>query len=61
MSHEQNKGLVEALTNCVAECNHCATACLDEKDVNMLGDFVLAEVEWTLYHSPDNFVYNNFL
>jgi hypothetical protein len=36
MSHEKNHGLIEALNNCAAECNHCATACLDEADVKML-------------------------
>jgi len=36
MSHEQNRGLVDALAKCIAECNHCVTACLDEQDVKML-------------------------
>src|SRR5215211_2757798 len=36
MSHEQNQGLIDALAKCAAECNHCATACLDEQDVKML-------------------------
>lgn len=36
MSHVQNQGLLDALNNCAAECNHCATACLDEQDVKML-------------------------
>lgn len=36
MAHEQNKQLMDALTNCAAEGNYCATACLDEDDVKML-------------------------
>lgn len=28
--------LLEALQNCITECNHCATACLNESDVKML-------------------------
>jgi len=36
MSHEHNRKLIEVLANCAAECNHCATACLEEKDVSML-------------------------
>lgn len=36
MAHEQNKELLEALTNCAAECNHCAIACLAEQDSKML-------------------------
>ena len=36
MSHKQNHELMEALAKCAAECNHCATACLNEPDVEML-------------------------
>ena len=36
MAHQQNKSLLAALSNCGAECNHCATACLDEQDVKKL-------------------------
>lgn len=36
MAHEKNQELMNALNNCAAECNHCATACLDEEDVKML-------------------------
>jgi hypothetical protein len=44
MSREQNKGLFEALTNCAAECNHCATACLDEEDVKMLARCIKLDI-----------------
>ena len=36
MSHEHHTQLIAALNNCATECNHCATACLDEPDVQML-------------------------
>ena len=36
MAHERNSQLLNALNNCVAACNHCATACLEEEDVKML-------------------------
>ena len=36
MAHEKNLALLNALNNCATECNHCATACLDEQDVKML-------------------------
>jgi len=36
MAHQENKELLDALANCIAECNHCATACLNEQDVKML-------------------------
>ena len=36
MAHEQNRRLIDTLANCVAECNHCMNACLEEDDVKML-------------------------
>ena len=36
MAHEQNRKLIEILANCAAECNHCASACLEEYDVSKL-------------------------
>ena len=36
MEHENNKFLIDALNDCAAACNHCATACLDEEDVKMM-------------------------
>ena len=36
MSHKQNQRLIDALAKCVAECNHCAIACLQEQDVKMM-------------------------
>jgi len=45
MSHEQNQGLIEALAKCAAECNHCATACLDEQDVKMLARCIKLDID----------------
>ncbi len=36
MSHEQNKELIRQLNECAAECNHCATACTEEQDAQIL-------------------------
>jgi len=45
MAHEQNKQLLDALYNCAAECNHCATACLDEQDVKMLAKCINLDID----------------
>lgn len=45
MAHEQNKQLLDALSNCAAECNHCATACLDEQDVKMLARCIKLDID----------------
>ncbi len=45
MAHEKNKQLLEALNNCAAECNHCATACLKEKDVKMLARCIRLDID----------------
>ncbi len=34
--HQQNQSLLTALADCVAACEHCATACLSEEDVKMM-------------------------
>lgn len=34
--HTQNKTLLTALADCMAACEHCATACLGEADVKMM-------------------------
>jgi len=31
------------------------------KDVFLLGDFNLPDIDWFYYHSPDNMIYNSFL
>lgn len=45
MSHQQHKALLDALNNCIAECNHCTTACLDEQDVNMLAKCIKLDID----------------
>jgi len=36
----KNAKLIEALNNCVAHCNYCADACLDEDMVKMMVDCI---------------------
>jgi hypothetical protein len=45
MSHNQNQSLINALRNCAVECNHCATACLDEQDVKMLSTCIKLDID----------------
>lgn len=45
MSHEQHKKLLDALHACAIECSHCATACLDESDVQMLARCIRLDVD----------------
>lgn len=33
MPHEQNQACIAACSTCAVECEHCATACLNEPDV----------------------------
>lgn len=45
MPHQENKKLLDALTRCAAECDHCATACLDETDVKMLSRCIRLDID----------------
>lgn len=36
MSHEQHQSMINAIYDCVTECNHCTSACLEEQDVQAL-------------------------
>ncbi|HLV40704.1 MAG TPA: four-helix bundle copper-binding protein [Brumimicrobium sp.] len=36
----RNKQLISALENCIIHCNHCADACLDEKNVSHMVDCI---------------------
>ena len=45
MSHEQHHQLIAALNNCVAECNHCAAASLDEQDIKMLSKCIKLDID----------------
>lgn len=45
MAHENNRELLDALNRCAEECNHCATACLDEQDVKMLSRCIKLDID----------------
>lgn len=45
MSHEHHPQLIAALNKCAAECNHCASACLDEQDVKMLAKCIKLDID----------------
>ncbi len=45
MNHEHHPQLIAALNNCAAECNHCATVCLDEQDVKMLAKCIKLDID----------------
>ena len=45
MSHEQNQTLIDAMTNCAAECNHCVAACLEEEAVTMLARCIKLDID----------------
>ena len=34
--HQQNQALLQALAACAAACEHCASACLQEEDMQMM-------------------------
>jgi Domain of Unknown Function (DUF326) len=34
--HQQNQNLLNALNACIAACEHCATSCLQEQNVQMM-------------------------
>lgn len=36
MPHTENQKLIDALNACALDCEHCASQCLDEDDVDML-------------------------
>ena len=36
MSHEKYQDCIDACNACLTECEHCSTACLQEKDIKML-------------------------
>lgn len=36
MSHEKFQSCIDACYDCAAECKHCETACLEEKDIKEL-------------------------
>lgn len=36
----ENINLIKILSNCIASCNHCADACLDEDNIPMMVDCI---------------------
>ena len=45
MSHEHHHQLIATLHNCASECNHCATACLNEQDVKMFAKCIKLDID----------------
>lgn len=45
MAHIENKELLEILHECMATCNHCFDACLQEENVKMMADCIRLDVE----------------
>ena len=45
MSHKKHQKTIQLLNDCVAECNHCTTACLDEQDVQMLSKCIKLNID----------------
>lgn len=34
--HKEHQSIIQEINNCAAECNHCFSECLNEKDVAMM-------------------------
>ncbi|ALS76374.1 ferredoxin [Planococcus rifietoensis] len=45
MAHEQHQQLLETLHDCMAACNHCFDACLQEDDVKMMAGCIRLDRE----------------
>lgn len=43
MSHLQNQSLLNTLNECIAACNHCATACLEEENFKMMAQCIKSD------------------
>ena len=41
----RNAPLLKILYDCVSECNHCASACLEEKDMKLMKDCILLDLD----------------
>jgi len=51
MSHENFSACIGACVECANECEHCATACLNEKDVAKLAQCI--EIERYCDHASE--------
>lgn len=40
MTHERHQAALQALYDCLAACEHCASSCLAEQDVQMLAECI---------------------
>lgn len=40
----KNQNLIDALNSCIAACNYCASACLDEENVKMMADCIRTDI-----------------
>ena len=45
MSHETMRSCIDACNECALECEHCATACLNEQDVKVLARCIALDLE----------------
>lgn len=45
MDQQNRTDLLAALHKCADECNHCATACLQEQDVKMLAKCISLDID----------------
>jgi hypothetical protein len=45
MSHEAMRSCIDSCNECALECEHCATACLNEEDVKMLTRCITLDLE----------------
>jgi len=45
MAHQQFASCIEACDQCAADCNHCATACLQEPDVKMMARCIALDID----------------
>jgi len=45
MNYHDYKACIDACLNCAALCNHCASSCLQEKDVKMMARCIQLDME----------------
>lgn len=45
MSHHDHRSCVDACMRCAQECEHCASACLDEPDVRDLAECIRLDLD----------------
>ena len=45
MTENKNSYLVKILAECAEKCNHCASACLEERDMKLLKDCIKLDLD----------------